>query len=95
MKCSSDQPPKEAEAQLRGVLALDSNYILANSWLGTVHLTQGRAGDALPLLERAIDPSVRYSLDLALLGYGYSKADGCGRRRHFGNSCWSDGRAAT
>ncbi|HEV8456379.1 MAG TPA: hypothetical protein VGQ24_15890, partial [Gemmatimonadales bacterium] len=36
------------------------------------------AGDALPLLERAIDPRVRYSLDLALLGYGYSKAE---RRR--------------
>jgi serine/threonine-protein kinase len=69
---------EEAETQLRGVLAVDSSFILANSTLGMVHLIQGRAGDALPLLERAVDPRVRYSLDLALLGYGYSKAE---RRR--------------
>ncbi|MEO7136679.1 MAG: protein kinase [Gemmatimonadales bacterium] len=69
---------EEAETQLRGVLAVDSSFILANSTLGMVHLVQGRAGDALPLLERGIDPRVRYSLDVALLGYGYSKAE---RRR--------------
>jgi TolB-like protein/Tfp pilus assembly protein PilF len=69
---------EEAAAQLRGVLALDSSFILANSYMGMLHLFQGRAAGALPYLERAIDPKVRYSLDLALLGYGYSKA---GRRR--------------
>ncbi len=69
---------EEAAAQLRGVLALDSSFILANSYMGMLHLFQGRAAAALPYLERAIDPKVRYSLDVALLGYGYSKA---GRRR--------------
>ena len=58
---------EEAEAQLRGVLAVDSSFILANSTLGMVHLIQGRATAALPYLQRAIDPKVRYSLDLALL----------------------------
>ena len=69
---------EEAAAQLHGVLALDSSFILANSYMGMLHLFQGRATAALPFLERAIDPKVRYSLDVALLGYGYSKAD---RRR--------------
>jgi TolB-like protein/Tfp pilus assembly protein PilF len=72
------QRVEEAETQLRGVLAVDSSFILANSTLGMVHLIQERATAALPYLERAIDPKVRYSLDVALLGYGYSKAD---RRR--------------
>jgi len=60
------------------VLALDSSFFLANSYMGMLRLFQGRATAALPYLERAIDPKVRYSLDVALLGSGYSKAD---RRR--------------
>jgi TolB-like protein/Tfp pilus assembly protein PilF/tRNA A-37 threonylcarbamoyl transferase component Bud32 len=69
---------EEAAAQLRDVLALDSSFVLANSYMGMIHLFQGRPAAAVPYLERAIDPKVRYSLDVALLGYGYSKA---GRRR--------------
>jgi len=67
---------EEAAAHLRGVIALDSSLI-ASGFLGTVYLFQGRAADAVPLLEQAIDPAVRPSLELALLGYAYAKA---GRR---------------
>ena len=68
---------EEAAAHLRGVIALDSGFI-ASGFLGTVYLFQGRAPEAVPLLERAIDPVARPSSDLALLGYAYAKA---GRRR--------------
>jgi hypothetical protein len=64
-------------ARLRGVLALDPGFILANGWLGATYLYQGRVDDAMPLLERGIDPAVRHSVDVAFLGYGYAKA---GRR---------------
>ena len=67
---------EEAAAHLRGVIAVDSGFI---NLLGTVYLFQGRAAEAVPLLERAIDPVVRPSGDLALLGYAYAKA---GRRRN-------------
>jgi hypothetical protein len=60
------------------VIALDSGFI-ASGFLGTVYLFQGRAPEAVPLLERAIDPVARPSSDLALLGYAYAKA---GRRRN-------------
>ncbi|HEU5304745.1 MAG TPA: tetratricopeptide repeat protein, partial [Gemmatimonadales bacterium] len=69
---------EEAAAQLQGVVALDSSFILANSYMGMLHLYQRKTAAALPYLERAVDPKVRYSLDVALLGCGYSKA---GRRR--------------
>ena len=66
----------EAEAQLRGVLALDSSFIVANEFLGTIYLFQGRTAEAVPLLERSIDHA-RHSINVALLGYAYAKA---GRR---------------
>jgi serine/threonine-protein kinase len=68
---------EEAAAHLRGVIALDSNFIIANEFLATVYLFQRRAAEAVPLFERAIDPAVRPSLQVALLGYAYAKA---GRR---------------
>ena len=49
-----------------------------NLWLGQVYLLQGRAADAVPILERAFDPAVRASSDLAILGFAYAKA---GRQR--------------
>jgi serine/threonine-protein kinase len=65
--------PEEAEAQLRGLLALDSTFVLINEWLGTLYLYQGRAAEAVPLLRRAIDPAVRHSVPTALLGYALAK----------------------
>jgi DNA-binding SARP family transcriptional activator/TolB-like protein/Tfp pilus assembly protein PilF len=62
---------KEAEAHLRGVRALDGRFTSA---LASLYLIQGRAADAVPLVERPADPTVRGSYDLALLGYGYAKA---------------------
>jgi TolB-like protein/DNA-binding SARP family transcriptional activator/Tfp pilus assembly protein PilF len=67
---------EEAETQLRGVLALDSSFIVANEFLGTIYLFQGRTSEAVPLLERSIDHA-RHSINVALLGYAYAKA---GRR---------------
>jgi tetratricopeptide (TPR) repeat protein len=63
-----------AAAHLRGVIALDSSFIIANDYLGTVYLFRGRAAEAVPLLERAIDPADRQSLNVASLGYAYAKA---------------------
>lgn len=68
--------PDEA-AQLRGVLAIDSTFVIVNEWLGTVYLSQGRAAEAVPLYERAIDPAVRHSVPTALLGHALARA---GRR---------------
>jgi TolB-like protein/DNA-binding SARP family transcriptional activator/Tfp pilus assembly protein PilF len=62
---------KEAEAHLRGVMALDGRFTSA---LASVYLIQGRPAEAVPLVERAADQTVRGSYDLALLGYGYAKA---------------------
>jgi Tfp pilus assembly protein PilF len=62
--------PEEAAAQLRGVMALDSSFIVANEFLGTIYLFQGRPAEAVPLLERSIDQA-RHSINVALLGYAY------------------------
>jgi serine/threonine-protein kinase len=70
--------PDEAAAQLRGVLAIDSTFVVVNEWLGSVYLSQGRAAEAVPLFQRAIDPAVRHSVPTALLGYALAKAG----RRH-------------
>jgi tetratricopeptide (TPR) repeat protein len=64
---------EEAESQLRSVLALDSSFIVANEFLGTIYLFQGRTAEAVPLLERSIDHA-RHSINVALLGYAYAKA---------------------
>jgi predicted Zn-dependent protease len=68
---------EEAAAQLRGAIALDSNFTIANEFLGTIYLFQGRAAEAVPLLEQSVDPAVRHSVNVALLAYAYAKA---GRR---------------
>jgi predicted Zn-dependent protease len=41
---------EEAAAHIRGVMALDSSFIVANQFLGTVYLFQGRAAEAVPLI---------------------------------------------
>jgi DNA-binding SARP family transcriptional activator/TolB-like protein/Tfp pilus assembly protein PilF len=64
---------EEAESQLRGVMALDSSFIVANEFLGTIYLFQGRAAEAVPVLERSIDQA-RHSINVALLGYAYAKS---------------------
>jgi TolB-like protein/DNA-binding SARP family transcriptional activator/Tfp pilus assembly protein PilF len=67
---------EEAASHLRGVMALDSSL---KSDLGALYLIQGKAAEAVSLLEREADPKVRRSsYRLALLGYGYAKA---GRRQ--------------
>jgi serine/threonine protein kinase/tetratricopeptide (TPR) repeat protein len=65
---------EEAAAHIRAVMALDSS---GSELLGMVYLFQGKAAEAVPLLERAFDPVVRQSFAVALLGYAYAKA---GRR---------------
>lgn len=67
----------EAAAVLRDLLTLDPDFILANEYLGTIYLIQGRA-DAVPLMERAIEPGVRHSVNVAKLGFAYAKS---GRRQ--------------
>jgi tetratricopeptide (TPR) repeat protein len=52
--------------------------MIANEYLGTLYLFQGKPAEAVPLLERAVDLTVRRSFNLAVLGYGYAKA---GRRK--------------
>jgi TolB-like protein/Tfp pilus assembly protein PilF len=59
----------QAVAQLRGVLALDSTFYVNAEWLGTTYLAEGRFAEALPLLQRSIDPAVRHSIPIALTGY--------------------------
>ena len=69
---------EDAAAHLRGVVAMDSTFILTNEWLGITYLGQGRLAEALPLLERSVEPGVRQSITLAQLGYGLAKL---GRRK--------------
>jgi serine/threonine-protein kinase len=68
----------EAAAHLRGVLAVDSTFVVTNEYLATTYLAQGRFADAVPLFQRAIEPTVRLSVPTALLGYALAKA---GRRQ--------------
>jgi tetratricopeptide (TPR) repeat protein len=68
---------REALDLLHGVRSLDPGFVLVNSGLGEVHLIQGRYQEAVAALERAVDPAVRHSMDLALLGTAYARA---GRR---------------
>jgi eukaryotic-like serine/threonine-protein kinase len=65
--------PAEAAAQLRGVLALDTTFFISAEWLGTTYLAEGRAAEALPLLQRGIDPAVRHSIPIALTGFALAK----------------------
>jgi serine/threonine-protein kinase len=67
----------EALADLEAARSLDPDFGLASYGVGSVYLMQGRYDDAVEAFERAIDPKVRHSADVAFLGYAYAKA---GRR---------------
>ena len=64
----------EAEELFKGLRSLDPDFILLNSGWGEVMLIEGRYAEAIEALERSVDPDVRYSVDLALLGYAYARA---------------------
>jgi serine/threonine-protein kinase len=68
---------REAQEHLQAVRSLDPDFVLVNSGLGEVQLIQGKYQEAVATLERAVDPAVRHSMDLALLGSAYARA---GRR---------------
>jgi TolB-like protein/tetratricopeptide (TPR) repeat protein len=64
----------ESVAQLRNVLALDTTFFITNEWLATAYMAQGKFAEAVPLFERAIDPTVRHSIPTALLGCALAKS---------------------
>ena len=65
---------REAEELFRAVRSLDPDFILVKSGWGQVMLIQGKYGEAIQSLEQAVEPAVRHSVDLALLGHAYAKA---------------------
>ena len=68
----------EALALLEGILSLDPEYPVAHEALAQVYLLKDRPTDAIPSFQRAVELSGRHALNLALLGYAYTKV---GRRR--------------
>jgi Flp pilus assembly protein TadD len=56
---------------------MDSAFPLTNEYLGTTYVALGRYAEAVPILRRAVDPGVRLSAPLAILGYALAKS---GRR---------------
>jgi eukaryotic-like serine/threonine-protein kinase len=68
----------EALALLEGILSVDPEYPVAHEALAQVYLLQDRPTDAVPSFQRAVELSGRHALNLALLGYAYTKV---GRQR--------------
>jgi Flp pilus assembly protein TadD len=56
---------------------MDTTFPLTNEYLGTAYLALGRHAEAVPVLRRAVEPAVRLSATLGILGYGLAKS---GRR---------------
>jgi serine/threonine-protein kinase len=65
---------REALEQLQGARSLDPDFFLFNSGLGQVLLMEGKPADAVAMLERGVDPLVRHSADVALLGLAYARS---------------------
>ena len=65
----------EALALLEGILSLDPKYPVAHEALAQVYLLQNRPADAIPSFQRALELSGRHALNLALLGYAYTKVE--------------------
>ena len=63
--------------ELRKVVAMDTAFPLTNEYLGTAYVALGRYAEAVPVLRRAVEPAVRLSTPLAILGYALAKG---GRR---------------
>jgi Flp pilus assembly protein TadD len=56
---------------------MDTAFPLTNEYLGTAYIALGRYAEAVPVLRRAVQPAVRQSMPLAMLGYALAKS---GRR---------------
>jgi serine/threonine-protein kinase len=68
---------REAEQLFQAVKSVDPDFLLLNSGWGQVMLVQERYQPAIEALERSVDPALRHSVDVALLGHAYAKV---GRR---------------